>query len=173
MALLGTPQISTGFFPHDETRSFSVDCAAKWESAGFPREAFRPGFWGVPNKAIFQSEGFFEALQRADRTTPTHTHKMRATAYISRDFSQSGATKHFLVEFVKQNKPQIAGKQKRILQGRYPHFGAKRLPMYPKINGIPAPQFESRKTDPKNGKDQPQNCNKSLDRMLRIAVPIF
>ena len=50
MALLGTPQISTGFSPHDETRSFSVDCAAKWESAGFLHEAIRPGFWGVPNK---------------------------------------------------------------------------------------------------------------------------
>ena len=50
MALLGTPQISTRFFPHDGTRSSSVDCAAKWESAGFLREAFRPGFWGVPNK---------------------------------------------------------------------------------------------------------------------------
>ena len=50
MALLGTPQISTGFSPHDEIRSISVDFAVKWESAGLLREAFRPGFWGVPNK---------------------------------------------------------------------------------------------------------------------------
>ena len=50
MALLGTPQISAGFAPRDETRSFSADFAAKWETAGFLREAFRPGFWGVPNK---------------------------------------------------------------------------------------------------------------------------
>ena len=50
MALLGTPQISTGISPRDETRSFPVDFAAKGESSGFLREAFRPGFWGVPNK---------------------------------------------------------------------------------------------------------------------------
>ena len=50
MALLGTPQISTGFSPHDKIRSLSVDFDAKWESAGLLREAFRPGFWGVPNK---------------------------------------------------------------------------------------------------------------------------
>ena len=50
MALLGTPQKSTGFFPRDETRSFSVDCAAKWETAGFLHVASRSGCWGVPNK---------------------------------------------------------------------------------------------------------------------------
>ena len=70
-------QISTGFPPRDETRSFSVDIAAKGETAGFLRKAFRPGFWGVPNNAIFQSEGFFDALQRADRTTPTHKQNAR------------------------------------------------------------------------------------------------
>ena len=89
--------------------------------------------------------------------------KMRATVYIYGELSLPGATEPFFVEFVKQNKPLIAGRGKRILHGRFPHFGAKRLPMRPKINGAPAPLFESRKTIRKMAKTNAEispNCRR-------------
>ena len=79
----------------------------------------------------------------------------------------------FLLILVTQNRPIIPGKTKRIPLGGFPYFGAKKLPVYPKINDFPVPRFESKKHDPKNGEDQTQNYAKFWDRMRRISPPFF
>ena len=129
------PRFQRGFPPTTKLEAF------RWTAPrdGKVRASFvRPSALvsgGYPTKPFFKVKVFLK--RSSERIAPhPHTHKMRATAYISGDFSRPVATKHFLVEFVKQNKPQIAGRQKRKQQGRYPHFGKKRLPVYPKIIDI-------------------------------------
>ena len=148
MALLGTPpSYQQGFSPTTKLKAF------RWTSprngklqASFARPSALVS-WGHPTEPFSQVKVFL--MRSSERIAPhPHTNKMRATVYISGDFSQPAATKHSLVDFVKQNKPQIAGKQKRVQQGRYPHFGKKRLPMYPKIIDIfqtsPHPHFNQK-----------------------------
>ena len=55
-----------------------------------------------------------------------------------------------------QNKPTIAGKTKRLLQGGLPYSGAKKLPVCPKINDVPAPHLNQNETNRKMAKIQPE-----------------
>ena len=50
------------------------------------------------------------------------------------DFPSLALLDTFLLILVTQNRPKIPGKTKRIPLGGFPYFGAKKLPVCPKIN---------------------------------------
>ena len=76
-------------------------------------------------------------------------------------FSSLAPLNTLLLILVTQNRPKIPGKTKRILLGGFPYFGAKKLPVCPKINDFPVSPFESK------------NATRKMARINPKITPIF
>ena len=152
---MGTPQISSANFLATKSGSSAEDFAAKWATAGYALRAFRPGFWGVPNKRRpvspqqmgncgyqtnrgvpnkWATAGFAAKSQTAREVlilrrfvlTTENENGRRYECFVG-FLSSLALLNTSLLILVAQNRPKIPGATRRIPLGGFPYFGANKL----------------------------------------------